>query len=168
METVGDFLQINGFRLEGSPQAFDEDVVEIAASTIQRGFDVSVGQSRDPASACILPALVRIHYLWLAISGDSHFQSLNAKAGIQHIGKPPGQNLTGRPIIDCHQIHKAVLDGDVGDVAALNLIGPRDCELSQQVWIDPRLRMLFADIWSLVPSHACKHALPGSEWSAIQ
>ena len=168
METVGDFLQINGFRLVGSPQAFDEDVVEIAAPTIQRGFDVSVGQSRDPASACILLALVRIHYLWLAISGDSHFQSLNAKAGIQHTGKPPGQNLTGRPIIDCHQIHIPVLDGDVGDVAALNLIGLRDCELPQQVWIDPRLRMLFAGIWSLVPSHAGKHALPGSEWSAIQ
>ena len=78
------------------------------------------------------------------------------------------KNLTGRPIIDCHQIYKAVLDGDVGDVAALNLIGPRDCELSQQVWIDPGVRILFADIWSLVPSHACKHALPSSEWSVIQ
>ncbi len=29
-----------------------------------------------------------------------------------------GQNLTGRPVHDCHQIQKAVLDRDVGDVAA--------------------------------------------------
>jgi hypothetical protein len=34
------------------------------------------------------------------------------------IGRPPGQNLTGRPVHIPHQIQKAVLDGDVGDVAA--------------------------------------------------
>ena len=75
-------MQINGLLLEGSPQALDEDVVEIAAPTIQRDFDVSLGQSRDPTSACILAALVRIQYLWLAISGDSFLQRLNTKAGI--------------------------------------------------------------------------------------
>ena len=36
-------MQINGLLLEGSPQALDEDVVEIAAPTIQRDFDVGLG-----------------------------------------------------------------------------------------------------------------------------
>jgi len=29
-------------------------------------------------------------------------QRLNAKAGIERIGKPPGQNLMGRPVHNCH------------------------------------------------------------------
>ena len=33
-------------------------------------------------------------------------------------------------------IIKATLDQDVGDVAAPNLIGARDCELPQQIWIN--------------------------------
>ena len=32
--------------------------------------------------------------------------------------------------IDCHKIQKAVFDWDVGDVAAPNMIGPRDWQLS--------------------------------------
>ena len=113
----------------------------------------------QPAPVYWLPWSV-IHYLWLAISGDSLLQRLNTKAGIQRIGKPPSQNLAGRPIHDCHQIQKAVLDGDVGDVAAPNLIGPRDCELPQQVWINAVLWVLLA------PSLTCKHVLPGSGGSA--
>ena len=156
-------MQVDGLLLQRPPQPFNKDVVEVLAPTIHGYFDVSVGQSRDPSCTCVLAALVRIHYLWLAISGDCLLQRLNAKAGIQRIGKPPGQNLTGRPIHalrrskaiayrpkDCHQIQKAVLDGDVGNVAAPNLIGPRDCEFPQQVWINAVLWVLLAGIRPLV------------------
>ncbi len=97
-----------------------------------------------------MAGLVRIHYLLLAISGDCLLQRLNTKAGIQRIGKPPSQNLAGRPIHDRHQIQKAVFDWNVGDVAAPNLIGPRDWQLSQQVWINAVLRVLLARVWPFV------------------
>ena len=93
-----------------------------------------------------MAALVHIHYCWLAISGGCILQRLNAKAGIQRIGKPSGQNLTGRPIHDCHQIQKTFLDRDIGDVAAPNLIGSHDCELPQQVWINTMLWGLLAGV----------------------
>ena len=34
LEAVGDFMQIDGLLLQGSPQPFDEDVVQITAPTI--------------------------------------------------------------------------------------------------------------------------------------
>ncbi len=48
-------------------------------------FDVSLGQCRDPALACVLAALVRVHCLWLAVSGDCLLQCFDTKAGIQRI-----------------------------------------------------------------------------------
>jgi len=34
LEPVSDFVQVDGFLLEGSPEPFDEDVVQIAAPPI--------------------------------------------------------------------------------------------------------------------------------------
>ena len=34
LEPVSDFVQVDGFLLEGSPEPFDEDVVEIATAPI--------------------------------------------------------------------------------------------------------------------------------------
>jgi hypothetical protein len=121
-EEGGDFMQVNGLLLQRPPQPFDEDVVEIAAPAIHRDFDVGLGQSRDPACACVLAALIRIHYFRLSIFCDSLLQSLNAKDGIQRIGMPPGQNLTGRSVHNRHQIQKVVLDRNVGNVATPNLV----------------------------------------------
>ena len=47
-----------------------------------------------------------------------------------------------RPVHIRHQIRKTVPDWDLGDVAAPNLIGPCDRQLSQQVWINAVLRFL--------------------------
>ena len=48
-------------------------------------FDVCLGQSRDPTSASVLAALIRIHYLWLAVFCNGVFQRLNAEACIQRV-----------------------------------------------------------------------------------
>mgnify|MGYP000276212011 CR=1 FL=1 len=74
----------------------------------------------------MLAAPVCVHDLWLAILGNSLLQGLNKEASIQRILEPPIQHFSRRPIHDRHQIQKAVFDWDVGDVAAPNLIGPRD------------------------------------------
>ena len=34
LETVGDFMQIDGLSLQGSPQSFNKDVVQITAPAI--------------------------------------------------------------------------------------------------------------------------------------
>ena len=109
-------------------------------------MDICRGQRRDPAGACVLAAPIRIHYFRLAIFCDSFPQRLNAKAGILRIGEQLGQNLKGHPINDCHKIQKAVLDGNVGNIAAPNLIGPRECELPQKVWKSTVLWILLVGV----------------------
>ncbi len=54
------------------------------------------------------------------------------------------------PIHDCHQIQKAVLHGDVGNVAAPDMVRARDRQLSQQVWPDLVLGMLLAGVGPFV------------------
>ena len=48
LEPVLQFMQVYGLLFEGSPQPFDEDVVEITATPIHRYFYVRVSQSGDP------------------------------------------------------------------------------------------------------------------------
>ena len=82
LEAIGDFMQIDGLLLQGSPQSFNKDVVQITAPTIHLDFDVCFGQCRDPSSACILATLIRIHDLRLAVFRDGLLQRLNAEACI--------------------------------------------------------------------------------------
>lgn len=85
LEAVGDFMQINGLLLEGSPEPFDEDVVKVAPPSIHRDFDFSFGQCLNPIRARVLAALIRVHDLGLAIFGNSLLQRFNTKAGVQRI-----------------------------------------------------------------------------------
>ena len=110
--------------------AFDKDVVQIAAPAIHWDFDFDFSQSCDPARACILVALICVHDLWLAVFGNNLLQRLNAEANTQRIWEPASQHFSRHPIHDRHQMKKAVFDWDVGYVAAPNLIGSRDWQLS--------------------------------------
>ena len=85
LETVGDFMQIDGLLLQGSPQSSNKDVVAITAPAIHSDFDIGLGQRHDPARACILASLLRVLDLGLAIFDDGFFQRLNTEADIQRI-----------------------------------------------------------------------------------
>ena len=82
---LGALVRIDCLLLQGPPERFDEDIVQIATAPIHRDFDISLRQRRDPAGAGVLAALIRIHDLGLAIFGESLLQRLNAKASIQRI-----------------------------------------------------------------------------------
>ena len=58
---VVDCMQIRSLLFHRPPQPFIEDIIQISAASTHRDVDLSLGQSRDPASTCILAALVRIH-----------------------------------------------------------------------------------------------------------
>ena len=76
-----------------------------------------------------MAARICVHDLGLAAFDDGLFQSLNLKARIQPVGKPPGLTLARRPVHDDYQIQKAFAYWNVGDVSAPDLIGLRDCWL---------------------------------------
>lgn len=143
-------MQIDCLLLEGPPQAFDEDVIQISASPIHGYLDLGIGQRGDPGGARELRSLVRVHYLWLAVFGDGFAQCLDAEAGVQSVREPPRQHLARRPIHDRYQIQEPTPHWDVGNITAPNLVRARNRQLPQQVWINAMLRMLFAGVWTLV------------------
>lgn len=81
LESVLQFLQIDGFLFEGSPPPFDEDIVEVTATPIHGSFDIGLGQGRDPGRTRELRSLIRIHDLRLAVFCNSFLQRLDTKAG---------------------------------------------------------------------------------------
>ena len=51
LKTVGNFMQIDGLLLQGPPQFFNLDVVQITAPAIQQDFDFAISQSCNRARA---------------------------------------------------------------------------------------------------------------------
>ena len=49
--TFGTFMQIDGLLLQGAPQSFNLDVVQITAPAIQEDFDFAISQSCNRARA---------------------------------------------------------------------------------------------------------------------
>ena len=49
--TVGNFMQIDGLLLQGPPQFFNLDVIQITAPAIQQYFDFAISQSCNRARA---------------------------------------------------------------------------------------------------------------------
>ena len=51
LKSVGNFMQIDGLLLQGPPQFFNLDVVQITAPAIQQDFDFAISQSCNRARA---------------------------------------------------------------------------------------------------------------------
>jgi hypothetical protein len=51
LKFVGNFMQIDGLLLQGPPQFFNLDVVQITAPAIQQDFDFAISQSCNRARA---------------------------------------------------------------------------------------------------------------------
>ena len=79
LEAISDFIQKDGLSLQGPPQSFNKDVVQITTPTPHRDFDAYFGECRDPASTCVLATLIRIHDLWLGVLGGGPFQRLKVR-----------------------------------------------------------------------------------------
>ena len=66
-------------------------------------------------------------------------QRLGAEACIEGVGQPPGQHPAGGPVHDRHQVQEALLDGDVGDIRRLGMVGSLDGESLKKMRVDPVL-----------------------------
>ena len=73
--------------------------------------------------------------------------------------------MARRPIHDRHQIQKAALHRDVGDVGAPDLIGPVDRQPLEKIGINPVSGMGVASSWRLVnrlqahQTHQASHSM---------
>ena len=112
-----------------------------------------VRQHVDPGAAGKLAALVAVEDFRRAMFCDGLFQSLHAKVRIHAVGQTPSQHFTAVPVHDRDQIPKAAPHRYVGNVCAPDLVGAINHHVSQQVWPDLMLGMLFAGRWLPVNRH---------------
>ena len=143
-------MQINSPLFQKSLRPFNKDIVQISGAPITWDFDLSLSQNRDPNSARMLATLVHVYYFCPTKCCDSLFQRLNAKAGIQRIGKLLSQNLAVRPVHNSLQIQKAIFNENLGDITAPNLIGTCAGPLFQQIGLDPELRVFLASVRTFI------------------
>jgi len=67
LEAVLQFRQVNRLLFQRSPEALDEDVVQIAPSAIHRDPHIGLGQRCDPVCSGKLAALIGVYNLGWAI-----------------------------------------------------------------------------------------------------
>ena len=144
LEAITDLFEIDRFLLQAAPQPFDEDVIEVAATTVHRDAHACLGQRGDPGRSRELATLIRIHDLGRAVSGDGFIQRIYAEVRMHRVRQPPTQDLARGPIHDRDQIQEPVLHRHEGDIGAPDLVGAVYRHLSQQVWEDRMLRMRLA------------------------
>ena len=83
-----------------------------------------------------LASLVGVEYLRGAVFEQCFFQRFDTESGVQRVGQPPGENLSGCPVHDRYQVHVSPCHGEIGDVGCPDLIGPVNGHSPQQVGID--------------------------------
>jgi len=117
------------------PQPLDEQVVIIASFPIHADFHSVLLQQPGEGFTGKLGALVGVEYLGFALP-ERLFQSLDAEAGVQCVGKPPGKHVPAVPVDNGYQVQKSPCHGDVGDVCCPDLVWPCYSHATEQVGVD--------------------------------
>lgn len=140
-------MEVDALVLERPPEALDDDVVYPSASAIHADADLGLAQHAGEGLRSKLTALIGVKDIRLAEAALCFLQRRDAEAGIHGVGQPPGQNLTGRPVHDRHRVEEAAPHRDVCHVGAPDMVGPLDCQLAQEIRIDPVLRRAPQDLY---------------------
>lgn len=128
-------IQVDVLVFHGSPQTFDENVVQSAATAIHADADVSVQQHLRERMAGELHALVGVENHRRA-GFQRLLQRIAAEGCVHGVGQPPRQHIAAVPVDYRGQIHEALRHRNIGDVSAPDLIDPVDLHVAQQVRID--------------------------------
>jgi len=91
-------VQVDAFILQGPPQAFYEDVVQIAAFAIHGDLGLGPLQPVGPVEGGELAAVIGIHDLGRTELVDGLIQRLEAELGLQRVRDAPGQHLAREPV----------------------------------------------------------------------
>ena len=134
-------LQVDSLVFQGTPEPFDENIVLEPALAVHADLDVPDLEDGGKFLAGKLAPLVSVENVRGAVFEQSLFERLNAEAGIQCVGQPPGQDLPGGPVHDGNQVHEAPSHGDIGNIRCPNLIGSVNGQSSQQIGVDRVLRL---------------------------
>lgn len=99
-------MQVNTLVFYGSPQPFDEDVVEEPALAVNRDEYARSAQPVCRSEGRELAAQICVHDFGRADPGKSLVQCLDAEVSFQRIRGAPSQHLARVPAHDGDQIQK--------------------------------------------------------------
>ena len=96
-------FEIHLFVLHRTPQPLYEQVVAVAPFPTHADSDAMLFQESGKGFTGELGALVGVEYVRSALP-ERFFQRLDAKTGVQGVGKPPGEHITTVPVDDGHKV----------------------------------------------------------------
>ncbi len=117
-----------------------------------------------------MAALIGVENLWLG-DAESPFQCGDTERGIQRVGQLPGEDIATEPVDNGREIQKPMLQPDVGDVGAPDLIHAHDRDVTQEIRKDPVLGIplgqprLGIDSFQTHQPHQALNALPVERYS---
>ena len=115
-------LEIDFLILDTSPESLHEDVIPAPPSSIPTDADVFLFESVGEILTCELTALIAVEDVGLG-APECSLQGCNAEKAVQCVGEFPRKHIAAEPVHYGHEINKAVLHPDVGDVGAPHLVG---------------------------------------------
>ncbi|CDH44835.1 hypothetical protein BN874_1920002 [Candidatus Contendobacter odensis Run_B_J11] len=143
-------VQVDALVFQGTPETLDEHVVAPPAAPVHGDANATGLQCVREFEAGERTPLIAVEDFRNAGTGQSLFQSRQAKVGLQGVGQRPAQDLATVPVHDRHQVQKALAHRDVGDVRAPDLIGLGHGQITQEIRIDLVLRARIARAWLAV------------------
>ncbi len=90
-------MNVDFLVLDRSPESFDEDIVEYAATAVHADSDAGIFKGGCEVRARELRPLVGVENSRLA-EGQGHFQGMDTKRRVQSRGKGPGQDIAAEPV----------------------------------------------------------------------
>jgi len=115
-------LEIDFFILDASPESLHEDVIPAPPSSIPTDTDAFLFEEVGEIFAGELRALIAVEDIRLGVPERS-LHGRDAEEAVQGVGEFPGEHVPAEPVHYSHQIDKAVLQPDVGDVGTPHLVG---------------------------------------------
>ncbi len=151
------FLDVNISVFDRPPQTLDKDIVKGPSSPIHADPNSCVQQLLRKIDRRELYALIVIEDL-RSPEAQGFLETFHAKRRIQCVAEPPGQDITAEPVHDGHQITEPASQLDIRDVSCPNLIGPDNLDASEQIRVNPMLRVLLAQPWLWINSQQIHRA----------
>src|SRR5215210_2864116 len=158
-------VQVDTLVFQAAPQPLDEHVVHPTAFAVHRYPYLRIPQDLCELRRGELAALVGVENLRPAVTGQGVLQRLDAEPHIHRVRYTPRQHLARPPVHDRDKIQKPASHRNVGEIRAPDLVRPVDRQVSEQIRVDPMLRMRDRRAWPLVDRykahyrHQSAHAL---------
>lgn len=132
----GVLVQVDVLVLDGAPEAFDEGIVQRTAATIHTDSDIALFQRRQEQLTGELRALIGVEDFRLRIRGESGIENLSAQPRIDCVRHGPAQDEAAEPVDDRSQVGEAILQPNIRNIAAPNVVDGVDRDIAQQIRMD--------------------------------